>query len=249
MADIGDILESHRCGKFKIISDEGKGKFKVRFLDTGYESIRDKSIVEIGQIGDPYCPKIAGVGWMGKGKYKSRTSPPENKKTPQYRCWENMLYRVYDKTHRLANRYSGRGVTVCEDWLDFQNFAEWFDENYIEGYVLDKDITYPGSLEYSPETCSFIPQEVNKFFAAMNKRRGDYPVGVYKSGSRFMARIQFRDVLVSETYDDPEEAFEFYKKHKENFLKEMAQEYYDDGKIAKAVYLNLMQWEAVPYPD
>lgn len=147
MVEVGDILESHRCGKFEVLERQGE-KFKIRFIDTGYTCVRGYSAVQTGRVGDPYCPKIAGVGWKGEGKYKSRTSPPENKKTPQYRCWENMLYRVYDLNHRLANRYHGRGVSVCDDWLDFQKFAEWFDENYIEGYVLDKDTTSPCSLEY-----------------------------------------------------------------------------------------------------
>lgn len=253
MSDIkvGDILDSHRCGKFEIIEIGSiKHRVTVRFLDTGYTTNRNAYSVKQGVVGDPYCPKIAGVGWIGDGKYKSRTSPPESLKTPQYRCWENMLYRVYDTNHRLANRYSGRGVQVCEDWLDYQVFAEWFDENYVEDQVLDKDVTCPGSLEYSPETCSFIPQEINKFFGASNTTRGKYPVGVLAQGNTFVTRVVCRGQRVSKSgFNTPEEAFTFYKEHKENFLKEMAQEYYDDGRITKDVYINLMQWEAVPYPD
>ena len=245
----GDVLESHRCGKFEIINEEPNHCLKIRFLDTGYEAIRKRYSVYRGEVGDPYCRKIAGVGYKGEGKYKTRTSPPESKKTPQYACWENMLYRVYDLNHRLANRYSGRGVTVCEDWLNFQNFAAWFDENYIDGCVLDKDITSPGSLQYSPETCSFVPQEINKFFTAMNKRRGDFPVGVYKQGKAFIGSVMFRESTISKSFSSPEEAFLFYKEHKEKFLKEMTQEYYDNGSISRDIYVNLMQWEAVPYPE
>lgn len=247
--DVGDIIESTNSGYFEVLEKLG-GKAKIRFLETNYTAVRTNSTVKDGLVGDPYCPRIAGVGWIGKGKYKSRTSPPENKKTPQYRCWENMLYRVYDTKHRLANRYIGRGVEVCDEWLDFQVFAEWFDENYREGQVLDKDCLVSGSLIYSPETCAFIPQELNKFFAAMNKRRGEYPVGVMKHGNTFLASVNFRGAEVMKcSFPTPEEAFAFYKEHKERFLKEMIQEYYDDGLINKDVYVSLMQWEAVPYPE
>lgn len=33
-------------------------------------------------------------------------------------------------------------VGFYEPWLLFSNFKVWFDENYIEGYVLDKKKTF-----------------------------------------------------------------------------------------------------------
>ena len=48
--------------------------------------------------------------------------------------------------------------SVCEEWKHFSNFKKWFDENYIEGFDIDKDILIKGNKVYSPEACSFVPR-------------------------------------------------------------------------------------------
>lgn len=44
------------------------------------------------------------------------------KPTPAYRCWYAMLYRCYS-----GKKPEYVGCTVCEEWLDFDNFRPWFD--------------------------------------------------------------------------------------------------------------------------
>lgn len=46
----------------------------------------------------------------------------------------------------------------------FSNFAEWFDKHHVEGWELDKDILVSGNRTYSPETCCFVPHEINVLF-------------------------------------------------------------------------------------
>ena len=48
-----------------------------------------------------------------------------------------------------------------------KDVKEWFDNpvnGYKEGYSLDKDILVKGNKIYSPETCCFVPQDVNILF-------------------------------------------------------------------------------------
>jgi hypothetical protein len=43
--------------------------------------------------------------------------------TPAYRTWQKMKQRCYNKNHEHYNDYGGRGITVCERWLNsFENF-------------------------------------------------------------------------------------------------------------------------------
>jgi hypothetical protein len=43
-------------------------------------------------------------------------------KSPEYRSWDKMIQRCMNpKCHKFAS-YGGRGITVCERWLLFQNF-------------------------------------------------------------------------------------------------------------------------------
>jgi hypothetical protein len=60
---------------------------------------------------------------------------------------------------------------VDERWHNFQIFGEWFEENYVEGFELDKDILGKSSKIYSPETCCFVPQEINLMFTKRLERK------------------------------------------------------------------------------
>lgn len=227
---------------------------KVSMLLTGYETYIPRRQMDIATGYDPYEPRIAGVGYIGEGGYQSRIGN-DKKKTPQYRCWENLMYRVYGE-HRLSNRYRGRGVTVCEEWHNYQNFAKWFDENYIDGFVLEKDILCTGALQYNPENCVFVPQELNKFFAAMNESRGDSPVGTTKHTKSYTVRINKYNTLSGKVdhhsesrYKTAEDAFAIYKFWKELSLKAMAHDMLESGKIGEDVHAALLDWRAVPYPE
>ena len=84
-----------------------------------------------------------------------------------YQFWLNMRQRVYGKTERGIRCYVERGVTICDEWDDVRNFKVWFDENYIEGYELDKDIKSKElGIEppiYSPSTCAFVTKSENNY--------------------------------------------------------------------------------------
>ena len=84
-----------------------------------------------------------------------------------YRDWKNMLKRCYCTT----GDYLG-DVSVSESWLTLSNFKSWFEQNYVEGYVLDKDIL-SGEV-YSENTCIYIPKELNLFLTSIRKECGSY---------------------------------------------------------------------------
>ena len=95
-----------------------------------------------------------------------------------YSCWFEMLNRCYGEVW-LSRYPSYRDCSVCSDWLTFSNFYRWWKENHIEGFELDKDIRIPGNRVYSPESCMFVPGEINRFFGDHKRRRGAYAIGVY----------------------------------------------------------------------
>ena len=45
--------------------------------------------------------------------------------TPTYNSWQAMKKRCYDEKHQKFSRYGGRGIIVCDRWIDsFENFLE-----------------------------------------------------------------------------------------------------------------------------
>lgn len=93
----------------------------------------------------------------------------ERKKT--YAIWNAMIGRCYNKKSKAYKTYGAKGVTVCEEWKLFSNFERWYNENYIEGYHIDKD--FGGGMLYSPETCRFISQRDNTI-EALSRRDNSY---------------------------------------------------------------------------
>lgn len=160
-----------------------------------------------------------------------------------YRTWSAMLNRCYGKTYS-ERKPTYKDCSVCDEWLYFSNFKKWFDENYIDGYQLDKDILVRNNKLYSPETCRFVPNKINTLLLSCNSKRGKYPIGVTRYQGKYRARLHIngKDVTIG-LYNTISEAFDAYKNRKEKYIKEIANEYYSKGEITKDIYDSLMNYE------
>lgn len=182
---------------------------------------------------------VEGVG-INDYPFQIHNGTPEKK---AYIDWHSMLYRCYNKKH-LKTHPSYEKCSVCKEWLHFSNFKKWFDENYKEGFVIDKDIlSGKNNKIYSPETCSYIPNKVNMLLVNTRRSRGNYPVGVIKKRNKYRAQTLIGDKEFSKLYNTPEEAFEAYKCVREKYIKDMAELYYKKGEISEMVYIALINYK------
>lgn len=83
-------------------------------------------------------------------------------KHPLYRRYKKMMTRCYDPTYKDYDHYGGRGVKVCDEWVnDIHSFFEWaLASGFDEKLELDKDIKGNGLL-YCPEYCSWVTRLEN----------------------------------------------------------------------------------------
>ena len=186
-------------------------------------------------------PVMYGVGYHG--------ILYEGSLCDSYVRWHNMMNRCYSKAvHKLFQRYEG--CTVCDEWLNYSNFKLWYDEHVLPwessglDFELDKDILVKGNTVYSPETVSFVPKVINTLFTNGKKARGAYPLGVFfdKDKNKFRACMAFMGKIIKlGTFDTVEAAFARYKEYKENFIKNMAEQYKE--KIPDKVYQAMIEWE------
>ena len=198
-----------------------------------------------GNVKCPYEPRFFSKGYLGEGKYKIKEN---GKFTKCYLKWSSMLKRCYDKKYHIR-RPTYKDCTVCDEWLCFQNFAEWFYDNYYECdneiMCLDKDILVKGNKIYSPNTCIFVPQRINILFVKSDKVRGDYPIGVYyyKPTNKFKSQCNngYKNRINLGYYDTPEEAFQIYKVYKENLIKQIADEY--KNLIPQKLYQTMINYK------
>lgn len=97
---------------------------------------------------------------------------------PFYTKWHGMFKRCYsDKAHKQRPKYAG--CTVCDEWKVFSNFKRWMKLQDWEGKDIDKDIAITGNKIYSPNTCIFVTQEINKLLGDHGSARGDHSQGVF----------------------------------------------------------------------
>ena len=107
--------------------------------------------------------------------------------------------------------------------------------NCIKEFALDKDILLKGNKIYSPETCCFVPQEINNLFIKRLRGRGKYPIGVSLNKGKYFSEISCGNTRISLGYfDTPQEAFQAYKTAKEAYIKEVADKW--RGQITEQVY-------------
>jgi hypothetical protein len=136
---------------------------------------------------------------------------------PAYIAWSGMLNRCFNIKYKDKHT-TYLNITCCEDWLLFTNFAKWFKENYIEGWQLDKDLLIKDNKIYSPATCLFVPQEINKFLI-LNGRTpigNILPIGVNLHNGRFQATINdgFGKINYLGRFDSEYEAHRAWQKAK-----------------------------------
>lgn len=152
----GFVFDTVTSGKAQVVRYKNAKNVLIRFLDTGFEVATTSRCIRSGNIKDYYRPNVLGVGFKGVGKHDSHNGRNQNIK---YSRWHGMLERCYSARYQeLKPTYIG--CKVCDEWHNFQVFAEWFEVNYIEGFELDKDKLGDGKL-YSPETCCFISRTEN----------------------------------------------------------------------------------------
>lgn len=253
--EVGTAWGTNKYGELEVLELLPKQKLTVRFANTGTVTTTTQSQVRRGTVRDAYAPSVYGVGYAGEGV---STKDANGKSNTVYSIWRQMLSRCYNKDNPKYHRYGGRGYYVCEEWHNYQNYYEWYKENYIEGFQVDKDLTSPESKCYSPETCSFVPYHINTMLTSNVARRGKYPVGVahYPSSKKNNLIVQIcqkRDGIKTNKvlgyFSDVVEAFETYKEAKEEQIRKAAIECFERGEITGAVYNTLMNWQVIAYPN
>jgi hypothetical protein len=80
--------------------------------------------------------------------------------TPEYEVWKAMIQRCTNPLNGDYRNYGGRGITVCERWLKFENFYADMGLRPTPGHMLERKKNHLG---YSPENCIWdtLPAQAN----------------------------------------------------------------------------------------
>lgn len=174
---------------------------------------------------------VYGIGFKGN-KYAAVVN---KKAVKEYALWIHMLQRCTNKDWIRNPSYIG--TTCSENFKSYSYFYEWCQEqvgfkNTDEkgnAWQIDKDLLVKGNKVYSEDTCVFVPHNINSLLTNHYAKRGCFPVGVslHTDSFKYRARccIGFGRQVHLGLYNTPEDAFMGYKKFKEDYIKQVAEQY------------------------
>jgi len=94
--------------------------------------------------------------------------------TPFYHIWKSMTQRCNNPNHQFYNYYGGRGIKVCDEWLEFKNFMndmyksyQLHKEEYKEDTEIDRIDCNQG---YNKNNCKWVTRIENMNNTRRNKK-------------------------------------------------------------------------------
>jgi len=219
LKNIGETHTSKEGYPLEIVDGGSRKGYCTVLIDGKYKHEVQYGNVKRGTVKNVLHKSVHGVGYIGIGDYQPII---DGKITKIYYAWKDMIRRTYDlKNHAVKPTY--KDVTVCPKWHNFQNFAEWFQHNYIDGYDIDKDLLSNETKVYSPQTCVFVPPALNAFLSNNQTNNTSKHTGVHKTNSgRYRARIsngKGKNTNLG-TFETKEEAYQAYQAQRSIYAKE-----------------------------
>ena len=80
------------------------------------------------------------------------------KDTKLYSVWISIKARCLNINADDCKNYGGRGITICNEWLEFIPFRDWALNN---GYAEGLEIHRVNDGNYEPNSCKWVTHEEN----------------------------------------------------------------------------------------
>lgn len=114
--------------------------------------------------------KVKRYSDLTKGDYKScgcNSHGLKRLKNPLYGVWTEMKKRCYNPNQKTYGYYGGRGIKVCNEWINNPiAFVNWSEANgYKQGLTIDRINT---NGNYEPNNCRWVTLKENQ-----NNRRSN----------------------------------------------------------------------------
>ena len=132
------------------------------------------------------------------GCYKSKLISEKNRITKKihgfkshrlYGTWKMMMHRCNNPKNISYKNYGGRGIKVCDEWHNIENFINDMFPSFIEGLTLDRK---NNDLGYSVDNCRWANQNIqtrNIRLLKSNNTSGYKGVCFHKASNKWISQI------------------------------------------------------------
>lgn len=131
-------LRNKRFGRLLVIelSDSINGRIAWKCLcDCGNETVVKSTNLLVGKTRSCGCLNTERITKHGLSR------------TRVYHIWNGIKSRCLNPNNTRYADYGGRGIKICDRWLDFNKFYEDVSPSYIDGYSIDRYPNINGDYE------------------------------------------------------------------------------------------------------
>lgn len=150
--DVNDIV-GKKFGKLTVLSfSESKKKSDNRHYYHYYLCKCDCGNTKVIERGHLLSHHTLSCGCLQVETLKKAFTKHNLSNHRLHRIWDKMKYRCLNPKFPRYQDYGGRGITICQEWLDdFMNFYNWAINNgYADNLSIDR-IDVNGN--YEPKNC------------------------------------------------------------------------------------------------
>lgn len=203
-------LRSGRLIAIELSKINSRGAFWVCICDCGNKSIVIGSNLRNG--------RTKSCGCLRKELLIKRNTSHNMSKSAPYRTWRAMKNRCYNKKHPQYHDYGGRGVAVCDRWLNsFENFYSDMGDKPTSQHSIDK---IDNNGNYEPKNCRWATatQQVRNQRISKRNTSGFTGVSFQTSTKKWRADIKVSEAhIYLGSFDNLEDACKARKDGEERY--------------------------------
>ena len=185
-------------GRLTIVAD-AKDRGTARYVRCKCECGTEKDV----RLGNLVTGKVTSCGCLVKELGRARKKHGKAH-SAEWSVWKNIIRRCTKPKDKAYHHYGGRGITVCDEWLVFENFWRDMGDRPSPDMQIDRVDNEKG---YSKDNCRWASRTENMHNRRIYKNNSSGVKGVMRNGKNWHAELKINgEKVLSKTFTKIEDA-------------------------------------------